>query len=73
MSDIPYNMNHEADEYLHDVAEDATEMAKGIAALLDKATAEKEQVKRALILAKAGIFSRIIGELDNSENLLTGF
>ena len=70
MADIPFNMNSEMDDDFKDVAEDAAEMKLGIAFLLERSEKADDDIKKALILAKAGIFSRIVENYDNSEKYL---
>jgi len=71
MADTPFNMNTSLDENLNDVPEDLDDMKLGIMRLLEQSQKVEDDVKKALILAKAGVFSRAAGNLDNSESLLT--
>lgn len=71
MSEASFNMNIVTNEDLHDVPEDKEEMIKGFAALLEKGQAEVDELKKAALLAKAGLVARYLSELDNSVNLLT--
>lgn len=71
MSEASFNMNVVTNEELHDVAENPEEMKKGFAALIEKVKAEKDELKKAAYLAKAGLVARYLNELDKSVTLLT--
>lgn len=66
-----FNLGSIVDANLREVPEDPSEMSKGVAALKEKADTEKDMGKKGLILAKAGILNRCLGNFDESETLLT--
>jgi tetratricopeptide (TPR) repeat protein len=71
MTDRKFNLALKIDENLREVPEDADDMKLGILSLLKKAAALEDLGKKGLILAKAGILYRVLGNLDLSEKYLT--
>lgn len=71
MADSQFNLGFKIDSNLREVPEDSAEMKMGVAALMIKSEKEEDPTKKGLLLAKAGILNRVVGNLDLSETLLT--
>jgi tetratricopeptide (TPR) repeat protein len=71
MADSIFNLGIIIDSNLRETPEDSPEMKMGVASLMIKSEKEEDMTKKGLLLAKAGILNRVIGNFDLSEKLLT--
>lgn len=71
-SDIPYNMEYEiSDEDLREFPVDADQMQKGVELLKSKLGQQGlSELESAALMSQIGVYSRIVGDLDTSENML---
>ena len=68
--DIPYNMEHEYNELLHEVPKESMEMEKGVAFILDKINEAENDNDSAHLHSNVGVYLRILNRLDESEKYL---
>lgn len=71
VSDIPHNMGITLNEDLVECAESPEEMREGIAFLLDELAKAEEPVAKGQVASMIGVYSRVIGDLEASEKMLS--
>ena len=70
-ADIPHDMNYEMGEDLKEKPTNLEEMKEGIDFIHSALMKESDELKKASMLSLIGVYSRIVGELTESESYLS--
>ena len=69
--DMPFNMSFHYGDDLREVPDDPEQMRKGIEWLQERLDGEgNDDIQQAALMSQIGVFSRILGDLDNAEQML---